>query len=568
MHIHCPKGVYDINIEPAKDDILFEDPQLVLSLVESLFRDSYGELPSAEDRHQGSTKKDKPISTNGFELLLARKGTDAAPPHQSSNKDVIPGPVVTPSSSWKLPSSASRPYHSHDKEQAQETSQIAGSESQSKDRESLNPWVLTKMNTPNRLPTSSCPTHDEIRRLSIPKITKESTNPRRSSKHNSQQSLSSSAIPSSNSASRSTSTSPSNARHPASPFQVPTQRSPTTVPDSLKRSRERDRERYGNGAIDTWFEKTNRVAPLQGPDESELEQVEPSLTQLAETRFGSQSRPSSRSETSTQGFGFRTAREIMESPNPFELPRQNYFSSGRHSRSPEVEDSFHELPTPEESPCRMPGLSGFRNNPGLNDALDFERRKKEVIQKRREQMRAGAEPTNSPHHSRYLAAKAALATDSNPALQSRSTSSEENTSESTLSRDDPRAYLMRQKNIQQENGLTNRGPKIQRTQTRRLPFEKIPEGSDAHNLCVTFPATITSVSDSFTQAADTDIYTRTGMDFQAFLSPTPDDVFQTWRDRLSVLVASKYRTKDGSQPPSLEFDLSAIIDHFDSFSEA
>ncbi|EXJ88465.1 hypothetical protein A1O1_05395 [Capronia coronata CBS 617.96] len=42
MRIRCPPESYDVNIEPAKDEVLFGRPDLLLSLVEKLFQRAYG----------------------------------------------------------------------------------------------------------------------------------------------------------------------------------------------------------------------------------------------------------------------------------------------------------------------------------------------------------------------------------------------------------------------------------------------------------------------------------------------------------------------------------------------
>ncbi|KAL1961003.1 hypothetical protein VTO42DRAFT_4891 [Malbranchea cinnamomea] len=42
LHIFCPPGCYDPNVEPGKDDVLFESPALVVSAVEKLLKEVYG----------------------------------------------------------------------------------------------------------------------------------------------------------------------------------------------------------------------------------------------------------------------------------------------------------------------------------------------------------------------------------------------------------------------------------------------------------------------------------------------------------------------------------------------
>lgn len=54
LNIICP-GSYDANVEPAKDDVMFNNPNAVVDTVESLLKRVYGELPVEEGA--GRTKK-------------------------------------------------------------------------------------------------------------------------------------------------------------------------------------------------------------------------------------------------------------------------------------------------------------------------------------------------------------------------------------------------------------------------------------------------------------------------------------------------------------------------------
>ncbi len=73
MNIICPQGSYDVNVEPAKDDVLFTNNDLFLKVIEGFFSSVYGELRVIETENIRS-KSLKPRS-EGFELLLARKPT-------------------------------------------------------------------------------------------------------------------------------------------------------------------------------------------------------------------------------------------------------------------------------------------------------------------------------------------------------------------------------------------------------------------------------------------------------------------------------------------------------------
>ena len=566
LHIQCPQGTYDVNIEPAKDDLLFEDPQLILSLVESLFQESYGELTVSSGNGTTSKKRTSKMSNNdAFELLLARKS-----PASPSLHERTPNGRATPTAYAIHPSDlrASVPpdsFHGgmcEDTPRQEETPQTLDKPS-SKDLESLNPWVITRMNVPNDQPPKPRLVQLMNNQFSMPTPTEGSRQFPRNQKARYQQSASSALTSPTSSASYSTATSPG-ARQSPSSLQNTSQSSVITASyDSKKAMRERDKDRYGNGALDTWFKKTTGAALLQHSvdPEAEQEQEEAPLSQLASARFGFEQPSSSRLHAAKDLETLRLpCGSMSDNRQPVRSPSQP------PNQSPEM--SPQSQPSPSErsrEPSRLP-LSG--DSRGLNDALDFERRKKEAIQRQREQMKSRLEPsthTNSPHRRRYLAAKAALAPESNPATQSQHNPCEGSLSRSSLDHNDPRAYLMRQQNVQQP-GLSQGQQKMPRTQTRRLPLEKIPEGYDLHDISLTVPAKISQLSKTFKQISETDLYTRSGVDFKAFLA-RPEDYFPLWTNQLSALIKSKYRTKDGSQEPNLQFDISAIEQHFSTYNE-
>lgn len=71
MNIVCPTGSYDVNVEPAKDDVLFLDSEGFLATLERFFRSIYGELqPKDNNRKIPRQAVSRP---RGFELLLSRK---------------------------------------------------------------------------------------------------------------------------------------------------------------------------------------------------------------------------------------------------------------------------------------------------------------------------------------------------------------------------------------------------------------------------------------------------------------------------------------------------------------
>jgi DNA mismatch repair protein, C-terminal domain len=77
LHLQCPAGNYDVNIEPAKDEVLFTDTRHVRNILEDFLKDVYGDFPDTTEPTTLSPNK-KGNSRNSaneqFELLLAKKG--------------------------------------------------------------------------------------------------------------------------------------------------------------------------------------------------------------------------------------------------------------------------------------------------------------------------------------------------------------------------------------------------------------------------------------------------------------------------------------------------------------
>ena len=71
MNIMCPPGSYDVNIEPAKDDVLFSSPQLLMEIVTKFFRGIYGEIP--EKPLKNSTTGPSGKDFRPFNVLLAKR---------------------------------------------------------------------------------------------------------------------------------------------------------------------------------------------------------------------------------------------------------------------------------------------------------------------------------------------------------------------------------------------------------------------------------------------------------------------------------------------------------------
>lgn len=78
LNIRCPKGIYDANVEPAKDDILFDASKYpdVEAALEELLTEIYGEPPPGEEpakTAETQTRKKQGTANKDFGVLLARR---------------------------------------------------------------------------------------------------------------------------------------------------------------------------------------------------------------------------------------------------------------------------------------------------------------------------------------------------------------------------------------------------------------------------------------------------------------------------------------------------------------
>ena len=138
----------------------------------------------------------------------------------------------------------------------------------------------------------------------------------------------------------------------------------------------------------------------------------------------------------------------------------------------------------------------------LSSDMDYEHRKEEMTRRLREDFRAAqraeehsnpAAPTrSSPHKNRYNAAIATLDSQEStlPSIPVRPSKVPFKTS---LSENDPRAYLMRCKNSMAAHPVEPGGQPRMRAKSVKLPLERIPDGASLHKLSQTYVTTTAKV---------------------------------------------------------------------------
>ncbi|SMQ51078.1 unnamed protein product [Zymoseptoria tritici ST99CH_3D7] len=181
LEISCPQGAYDANIEPAKDDVLFEDADIVVEMVKQLFRTVYEPAPDVPvpvdepiKKHAAVTQHvdefadfemtfgddlpaapavvsriaEQPRTYNADDLLA---GNDN---QQRGNDDVIESAPVRRnlrSTMYGCDEEDIDLYQDQPLADSTETDMEELRQAR-KDRTLSNPWTLAKLNTSNRRP--------------------------------------------------------------------------------------------------------------------------------------------------------------------------------------------------------------------------------------------------------------------------------------------------------------------------------------------------------------------------------------------------------------------------------
>ncbi|KAM5479893.1 hypothetical protein McanCB56680_005322 [Microsporum canis] len=103
LSLDCPPGIYDINIEPSKDDVLFEDHPVILQIIETAFMDVYC-LGASTNSHLMDTHRNIP-NKNDEQASLS---TGVSSPALFKGSGCLPTVIAsTPTANpWKLSLSA------------------------------------------------------------------------------------------------------------------------------------------------------------------------------------------------------------------------------------------------------------------------------------------------------------------------------------------------------------------------------------------------------------------------------------------------------------------------------
>ncbi|KFX87340.1 hypothetical protein V490_08315 [Pseudogymnoascus sp. VKM F-3557] len=460
LNIACPIGSYDPNIEPAKDDVLFEDEEAIISVADKLFKSIYSTntIPGEDAFHGLAAPKSgvaqdfaiqqrlevpkrvgvtdfrtpgvdyEPRDKQGQGSITIEAAVDKTPGRESP--DILKGVDCEPQSP---PGSLERSDHNF-----------------------LNPWIIAKLNTPvtnNRAQSSKLLTPKPLEQY-IPPI--DSTPPESSGD----------VLLSGHLSNR------------------------LAGGQSWKQSRPHPTQ----SSVETWI---NKQHTYEIDDSSELRSnPEPHQSRHA---IGDESLSRHHHEPPHLNV-FVSARtlpvDVPWSPPPTQIrpkakPRRNFNTPFITPKRTGIESESALFTSSQE----LPGTSssGFHNN--VDAALDFEIRKATSTRRLREETAAIAR----------LEAKA-------DDVATEGTQAQEHILKTVLQDGDPQAYLMRrQKSMAAYLDGSHQGPKLKRTKTMLLPLESISATLSTHNLIFRVSVETASVTKAMHLLSTVDDYAKSGI---------------------------------------------------------
>ncbi|KAF7915789.1 uncharacterized protein EAE98_009334 [Botrytis deweyae] len=556
LNIACPKASYDPNVEPAKDDIIFENETLVLEAAEKMFNNFYGDCDTVMSKVARNNTVAQPT---GFEILLARTPQQDSPPPSSvvnaslKLNNTHPASTTIPNSktmSEVCPSTAgdtsdiAEPDHyeffdeattlggkrkwgcnmSHDYTEYTDDFNPRTSVNKSQKElylnsnqlsvsKELNPWVIAKMTAPINTNSSTTSTNsssaislDSIENISVPSV--------------SPRAVTDVISPVQASHFGEVSTSIVDVLHSHSNFKSHMHGNPMTPADQSDSTTEGDvpvvqpsHDRLDSNGFIT---ATNFVRnPLMSPPSTS-----PNAQLQKQTRDRGSNKPFVPPSRTPQSNSVSSGHVQAQSGAPYQPFR--------------IQREACDQPAATASPVLEVQKQQPNPNPELEWAMDFEHRKESATRRRRDELQAMRETFQqppatskassrpSPHKNRYNAALASLEM-SQESLGENSSSANNESVCTTLPDSDPRGYLMkRQKSFSVLSSISGGPRKLKRAQTLRLPLESIPADLQIHQLLQTVQSDINGISKLVMETSEQDTYVRRGTQARGLEMTTTD----------------------------------------------
>jgi DNA mismatch repair ATPase MutL len=523
LNIKCPSSSYDANIEPAKDNVIFENEKLILDLMESLLKDVYGEcevFPKIPTQHVLENKFDN------FELLLARQppnslstassiaaksimlaptspitaqNTASKPPFvfnragsEVSEADEIDTLTDEHSSSqrteWKFDRSVeyAREMEGHEKRGSAGQCDKSGNHATPLSREALNPWLIAKLNAPVFRGSAESNAIQQSNQKLVSHLECETEfNEQTTSATRPREMLCSEDI-----IALQTSAETIQHQNPKSPASYHRR-----LLDGVSITR--------NFEDDVLLGEEAQIQPVRRHD---------FITARQSLETSLMSPPSTSSAMS-----HRETESPRGPKRPFILPsrKEAYKTSEDSMAQGTIEPSCES----SQSQNDVQSYSRSYLAPDLAWSMDYEKRKQEATRRHRQELRSAQQTEEqsecpvpgrfSPHKNRYHAAVASP--EIVPPTRKNSIVQPKEPFKTTLSEDDPRAYLMR-RNMSIIADPVNLGdpPKMMRAKSMKLPMERVRPHDGLHQLHLTVPTSMDSLKYFAKKLSKDDIYIGSG----------------------------------------------------------
>lgn len=591
LNIVCPPGSYDPNVEPAKDDVLFENESTLLSLAHSMFETFYGNLAA---ERKAATKKH-----NGFDLLMARKPVTAVSHNEfgvgpSTNLPTAPAPISqtaqAPTAATEIPRvlkfvesplndiseslsitgveqstagnvddrkriwgfSMGRDYEESEVQTPSRATSTFQTRPPDLDPEiefpraslTLNPWTIAKLNAPVQKRAAKVALDDvalemPARSANLPTLRQSSEPP------------SSSAV---------------NLATPARTGHLPRAGDQTDLGGSYATWVERQEKRICR-VPSTTEDQQSRSYSLPLEDRGDERRPQTTVTQHRNRARGdfvvARDLPAGDPWTPppTQPASKRPRPSGFK---PFQAPRRTggfvaINNQGLTQRNEILFNQSNHTANSGNTPLSLPQssepqVSPVRENTPHHDlqySLDFEKRKEDVNKKQRSSAPASRP---SPHQNRYNAAIAVLDSISNTVAPAKTVNPEP--FKTSLPDGDPRAYLMRrQKSLSVISNHPERALKLKRAKTGLLPLESIPQDCGVHSLVGRVHTDLSAVCGAVVELLGMDVYLRTGEIGGGLEMSGSDEEIMAIRERLMKACVDRGVIGEGQE---VHFELSGL----------
>lgn len=488
LRVSCPPQSYDVNVEPAKDRLMSYNPSVVSDAFKEMLATLYGEPKPSQERPLQSSKAPASILTpQSFDLLLARKPVSAPGAEQPLS--------VTERSGTILPGHGGE--HGVSIQSESDCSAVDVDNADDGPDSSNNPWSKAKMNV--RLsPTKS---------MHVPDIDPGHSRAGSTVNQIIHETLELPLTPIQAVLGPMTQLlTPALSTGSTSPYQnpgpPPPRRTPRTEVDEETPPPTDTRSTQKTSLLEDWIQAGGRpLAHHLGPDLNGSQAAGPrdirTTNEAMDTTANRLTEARSVSNGPLNDFGIQ--QKLI---SPFRRPRPSQFPASQDGIS-----LTRDHPRASSHLTRRDAIVGEGSRQELDDILQFERQKKAISQQRKDALRAmragrinedivphcnasgNTEHSLSEGLSRLPEASSREDFGSRfeeqrpvPALASGQTS--------RLPNDDPRACLMRQRKLQDENqqfntaGFTRTGLKVRRIKSAQLPLETIPVGAELFSYAI------------------------------------------------------------------------------------